>query len=95
MAQLVVRDLPEAVKAGLKERASARGRSLEAEVREILCEASKVIPPSTAPSTESIVTRLLRLQAENPIPDDVWEAFQKNLRDVRRSTRMRKVDFPK
>jgi plasmid stability protein len=36
MAQLVVRDLEESVKEGLRRRARRRGRSLEAEVRDIL-----------------------------------------------------------
>jgi len=40
MAQLVVRRLEEDVKARLKRRATRHGRSLEAEVREILRNAS-------------------------------------------------------
>ena len=36
MAQLVVRNLDEAVKFGLRRRATRHGRSVEAEVREIL-----------------------------------------------------------
>jgi antitoxin FitA len=36
MAQLVVRNLEESVKAGLQRRARRNGRSMEAEVREIL-----------------------------------------------------------
>lgn len=39
MAQIVVRQLDDAVKAGLKRRAAAHGRSMEEEVREILCNA--------------------------------------------------------
>jgi plasmid stability protein len=41
MAQLVVRRLEEAVKAGLKRRAERHGRSVEEEVREILRNAAK------------------------------------------------------
>lgn len=39
MAQLVVRDLADSVKEKLRQRASRRRRSLEAEVREILSDA--------------------------------------------------------
>jgi len=41
MAQLVVRDLDDGVKAALKRRAARRGRSLEAEVRDILAKAAR------------------------------------------------------
>ena len=39
MAQLVVRNLEDGVKEKLRRRASRRRRSLEAEVRDILCDA--------------------------------------------------------
>ncbi len=39
MAQVVVRNLDENVKARLKRRAARRGRSMEAEIRDILTEA--------------------------------------------------------
>ncbi len=41
MAQLVVRDLEEAVKAGLKRRAKRFGRSMEDEIRHILRAAAR------------------------------------------------------
>ncbi len=41
MAQLVVRNLEESVKAGLQRRARRNGRSMEAEVREILRGAAR------------------------------------------------------
>jgi antitoxin FitA len=41
MAQLVVRNLEDDVKAKLRRRAAAHGRSMEAEVREILRDAVK------------------------------------------------------
>jgi antitoxin FitA len=44
MAQLVVRNLPEAVKNSLKRRAQSHGRSLEAEVRALLEEAVRREP---------------------------------------------------
>ena len=48
MAQLIVRNLPEAVKVRLKRRAQSHGRSLEAEVRALLEEAvGRESKPST------------------------------------------------
>jgi len=44
MAQLVVRNLEEEVKAQLRERATRHGRSMEEEVRDILRDAAKVEP---------------------------------------------------
>lgn len=41
MAQVLVRDLPEDTVARLKERAAEAGRSLEAELREILNQAAQ------------------------------------------------------
>ncbi len=41
MAQVLVRDLPEETVARLKERAAQAGRSLEAELREILNQAAQ------------------------------------------------------
>jgi plasmid stability protein len=41
VAQLVVRDIEEDVKIGLRRRAKRHGRSMEAEVREILRDAAK------------------------------------------------------
>jgi antitoxin FitA len=49
MAQLIVRNLDEAVKVGLRRRAARHGRSVEAEVREILQaairEENEIAPP--------------------------------------------------
>ena len=48
MAQLIVRNLDEDVKRGLRERARRRGKSMEEEVRDIL--RATVAPAPTAPS---------------------------------------------
>jgi plasmid stability protein len=45
MAQLVVRNLEDEVKAQLRERAARHGRSMEEEVREILRDAAKADDP--------------------------------------------------
>lgn len=44
MAQLLIRQLPDDVKEGLRERARANGRSMEAEARAILTDI--VLPPT-------------------------------------------------
>lgn len=44
MAQLVVRNLPDDVKERLKRRANRHGRSLEAEVRDILGQVPEPTP---------------------------------------------------
>lgn len=51
MAQLVVRNLDESVKARLQSRAKAHGRSMEEEVREILRAAADGQPISLQPET--------------------------------------------
>ena len=48
MAQLIVRNLDEAVVARLRRRAAERGRSMEAEHRDILRQA--LLPPRRQPS---------------------------------------------
>lgn len=48
MGQLVVRNLPDDVKDRLKRRAQGHGRSLEAEVRDILEQATREVAPQDA-----------------------------------------------
>lgn len=49
MAQLLIRQLPDAVKEGLRERARANGHSMEAEARAILTD---FVFAATAPALE-------------------------------------------
>jgi plasmid stability protein len=73
MAQLVVRDLEDEVKAHLQERAARHGRSLEAEVRDILRDAAK----AEAKPQDALGTRIaarfasLRLK-EDELPVLPW-----------------------
>jgi plasmid stability protein len=69
MAQLVVRNLEEAVKQALRERAARRGRSLEEEVREILRTAAQ----QDAPPPEGLGTRVARRFAGLGLAADVPE----------------------
>jgi len=68
MAQIVVRQIDERVKAGLKRRAAAHGRSMEEEVREILSNAVRegCRPPTLLGSRAADHFRGLGLQAELP-----------------------------
>jgi len=70
MAQLVVRNLEEAVKQALRERAARRGRSLEEEVREILRAATA---QEDAPPPEGLGTRIARRFAGLGLADEVLE----------------------
>jgi plasmid stability protein len=67
MAQLVVRNLDESVKAGLRERASRHGRSMEAEIREILRAASLAEVSASEPLNKRLARRFagLSLSAED------------------------------
>jgi plasmid stability protein len=57
MAQLVVRNLEDEVKARLRERAARHGRSMEEEVREILRDAANVEPAKSGGLGSQIVAR--------------------------------------
>ena len=80
MAQFVVRQLEEDVKARLKRRAAHRGRSLEAEVREILRSAAMEDTRPIARLGSRIAARfqkagvaadLLELRGQSPRPADL------------------------
>jgi antitoxin FitA len=70
VAQLVVRNLDEAVKQALRERAARRGRSLEEEVRAILRAAAA---QEDAPSPEGLGTRIARRFAGLGLTDEMPE----------------------
>jgi antitoxin FitA len=93
MSQILVRNIPEDVKARLQRRAAERGVSLEAEVRELLRAAADEISSAPEKNNEDIVSALLRFQAEHPVDDETWVEFEKNLREVRKGFRMRPVDL--
>jgi plasmid stability protein len=94
MAQILVRDIPDDVKEKLRRNAETHGRSLEAEVRDIL---TRVEPAeSSAPiekSGKALADLLLKNARENPIPDDVWDEFQASLKHIRKTSRARRVNL--
>lgn len=70
MAQLVVRNLDDAVKRRLQERAAREGRSMEEAVREILRAAAL---GSDAPAPEPLGQRIARRFAGLGLSDDIRE----------------------
>lgn len=66
MANLTIRNLDDEVVTQLKERAKARNRSLEAELREILTDAVK---PSTAISLRELAERIAEMTPDVPQTD--------------------------
>lgn len=69
MAQLIVRNLDENVKAKLRERARRHGRSTEAEVREILRSAVAGGVPSSKGLGTRIRSRFTRVWLDEEIPE--------------------------
>ncbi len=67
MAQVLVRDLEPDVVARLKARARRRGRSLQAELKEILSSASR----NSATSARAVASRIRRQLAGRPHSDSV------------------------
>lgn len=68
MAQLIVRNIEDQVKAGLQRRARRNGRSMEQEVREILRDAAQDTTPTKGLGS-AIAARFARFHLETPIPE--------------------------
>jgi antitoxin FitA len=69
MAQFVVRQLEEAVKASLRRRAKRHGRSMEEEVREILRDAAKEDSRTVAKLGSRIAARFRRIGLKADLPE--------------------------
>ena len=69
MAQLVVRNLDEDVKAKLRERAKRHGRSTEEEVREILRNAVREAPQQTEPLGKRLRALFRGIGLDDDIPE--------------------------
>jgi antitoxin FitA len=90
MAQILVRNLPDDVKARLQRRAERNARSLEAEVRDIL---GSVPEPTPKPTRRGAGSKLAKKFAAQKVPQDTWDEFEKNLTDLRHSWRVRDLDL--
>jgi len=69
MAQLVVRNIEDTVKARLQRRAARRGRSMEEEVRDILRDAVKKEETSTGGLGTAIASRFRKVGFKTDIPE--------------------------
>jgi plasmid stability protein len=92
MDELVLRDLPETVKAGLQRRAAQHGRSLEAEVREVLHQAAAEVAGGTVNTTEPDDAWIKRVEM-HPLEADAWEAFDHSLSQSRSAWRDEPLDL--
>ncbi len=69
MAQLVVRNLNDDVKSKLQRRARRHGRSVEAEVRDILADAVKLEHHAAAALGSRLAARFARVGLTQEIPE--------------------------
>ncbi|HEV2522909.1 MAG TPA: Arc family DNA-binding protein [Candidatus Acidoferrales bacterium] len=69
MAQMVVRNIEEAVKSRLRRRAARHGRSMEEEVRDILRDAVKEEETSTVGLGTAISSRFRKVGLKTDIPE--------------------------
>jgi antitoxin FitA len=69
MAQFVVRNLEESVKARLRRRANRHGRSMEEEVRDILRNAVRAEEPAAAPLGSRLRGRFARIGLDQDIAE--------------------------
>jgi plasmid stability protein len=77
MAQLVVRDLEDDVKTRLQSRAARHGRSLEAEVRDILRDAAKDEASQQGALGTRIASRFAALHLrEDELPALPWQGLE-------------------
>ena len=91
MAQLLVRDLPDEVKERLRRRATAHGRSLEAEVREILSRVEET--PATADEKEGLGTAMARRSRELGITNEDVDELDRIIEAGRKDWQTKPVDF--
>lgn len=69
MAQVIVRNLDENLKAAIKQRATRHGWSMEEEVRQILRRAVNEEPTPTTRLGSRIAARFADVGLDNPLPE--------------------------
>ena len=89
MAQILVRNIPDEVKARLKRRAELHKRSLEEEVREILALVPE--PERKSRVSQGIGTVLAKKFAAQNVPIETWDDFDDGMAQLRRSWSLRDV----
>ena len=93
MGQLVVRNLPDEVKDRLKRRAERHGRSLEAEVRDILSQA--IEPEAGSENSAHIVAQLVGRLSKIGITEEDVDALNESIAELRQDRRVHKLDKPR
>ena len=96
MADILVRRLDDETKSRLRRRARRHGRSLEAEVRQILQEAvayEKAAEAAEAQGGKGLGTLLMEQLGKSPLSRKEWLEFDRSLEEARRGTKPRDVDF--
>jgi antitoxin FitA len=92
MAQLLVRNIPATVKERLKRRAERHGRSLEAEVREILDSAALAEPADTLGNQNNWVAELSATMARLGVTNEDVDALNENMEIARKNRSTFKLD---
>lgn len=69
MAQVIVRDIDDEITAGLKQRATKHGWSVEDEVRQILRQAIHEKVPTTKKLGSRIAARFAGVGLDQPLPE--------------------------
>ena len=81
MAQLVVRNLEEDVKARLKERALRHGRSMEEEIRLILSKAAD--EPASSNEPQGLGSKIAALFSDAGLEGELPELTQQDIRPMK------------
>jgi antitoxin FitA len=84
MAQLIVRNLDDGVKEKLKAQATLNGRSLEAEVRDVLATAMAELPPVVQKSKEKSFGELMHERfSKSGFTDEEHAQFEAAIAELR------------
>jgi hypothetical protein len=79
------------VKARLQRRAELHQSSLEADVRDIPAQVPE--PKRSEPSSEGVGSMFASLFAQDPIPDQEWDIFERGIAEARALWRLRDLNF--
>lgn len=92
MAQLLVRDLSDETKERLRARAKAKGRSLEAEARDVLETAANTAQEPDAPKG-GLGTELVRKMSRHKVTDADIDELERLIKEGRKHWSSRKIEF--
>ncbi|MDZ4842329.1 MAG: hypothetical protein SH859_09335 [Hyphomicrobium aestuarii] len=93
MAQILVRELDDAVKERLLDRAKRNGRTLEAEARAVLEEAASAYAKAVEMPSFGLGTELAERSANTGLTQQDWEEFDRSLIENRATSLARNSIF--